>query len=172
MLTLLGYSVEEWLTTPNFWLSIVHPEDKERAALDAAETFASRKARTNRFRWIVKDGKVIWVEVKLIAVRDEAGSPTGMRGVAMDISELRQSEELRASPSTANGFASGYKPCVCVKDFITRNSSTVCRSIGEKSRCDTRPYLNADETILDLSASAGLDTRLNGTHARIPQIKD
>ncbi len=28
--------------------------------------------------------------------------------------------------------------------------------------------LNADETILDLSASAGLDTRLNGTHARIP----
>jgi PAS domain S-box-containing protein len=97
MLTLLGYSVEEWLTTPNFWLSIVHPEDKERAALDAAETFASRKARTNRFRWIVKDGKVIWVEVKLIAVRDEAGSPSGMRGVAMDISERRQSEELRAS---------------------------------------------------------------------------
>ncbi len=25
---MLGYTVEEWLTTPNFWLSIVHPEDK------------------------------------------------------------------------------------------------------------------------------------------------
>jgi DNA-binding NarL/FixJ family response regulator len=29
---MLGYSVQQWLSTPNFWLSIVHPDDKERAA--------------------------------------------------------------------------------------------------------------------------------------------
>jgi PAS domain-containing protein len=32
---MLGYTVEEWLRTPNFWLSIVHPEDRERAAREA-----------------------------------------------------------------------------------------------------------------------------------------
>src|SRR5205085_3640609 len=29
---LLGYTVEEWLSVPNFWLSIVHPEDRDAAA--------------------------------------------------------------------------------------------------------------------------------------------
>src|ERR671939_694185 len=28
--TMLGYRVQEWLSSPNFWLSIVHPDDKER----------------------------------------------------------------------------------------------------------------------------------------------
>jgi PAS domain S-box-containing protein len=89
---MLGYSVEEWLATPNFWLSIVHPEDKEIAVRSAAETFASRKTGTNRFRWMAKDGRAIWVEAQSIAILDEAGNPIGMRGVTMDISERKQKE--------------------------------------------------------------------------------
>jgi integral membrane sensor domain MASE1 len=53
---MLGYSPEEWLSTPNFWLTIVHPDDKERAAAEAAEIFASGKGGTSRFRWMHKDG--------------------------------------------------------------------------------------------------------------------
>ena len=60
--TMLGYKVDEWLATPNFWLSIVHPEDRERTAREAAEGFASRKGRTMAFRWVAKDGRAIWVE--------------------------------------------------------------------------------------------------------------
>src|SRR6185503_5351639 len=37
---MLGYSQQEWLSTPNFWLTIVHPDDKERAAREAAAIFA------------------------------------------------------------------------------------------------------------------------------------
>ncbi|MEP6924927.1 MAG: PAS domain S-box protein, partial [Pyrinomonadaceae bacterium] len=33
--TMLGYSVEEWLSTPNFWFNIVHPDDQEKAARTA-----------------------------------------------------------------------------------------------------------------------------------------
>jgi PAS domain-containing protein len=51
--TMLGYSVEEWLSTANFWLSIVHPEDRERAAAAAATAFASGTPHVNRFRWKV-----------------------------------------------------------------------------------------------------------------------
>jgi PAS domain S-box-containing protein len=90
--TMLGYSVEEWLATPNFWLTIVHPEDKESAIQNAAETFTSRKTGTNRFRWIAKDGRVIWVESQSVAICDEDGNPVGMRGVTMDISERKQKE--------------------------------------------------------------------------------
>ncbi|HEY8559535.1 MAG TPA: PAS domain S-box protein [Pyrinomonadaceae bacterium] len=90
---MLGYSVEEWLATPNFWLSIVHPEDKEIAVRSAAQTFASREAGSNRFRWIAKDGRIIWVESQSIAIQDESGRSVGMRGVTMDITRHKQKED-------------------------------------------------------------------------------
>jgi hypothetical protein len=109
---MLGYSVEEWLATPNFWLSIVHPEDKESALQSAAETFAGRTAGTNRFRWMAKNGKAIWVESHSVAIRDEAGDAVGMRGVTMDISETKQqeiNEKFLAEASTTLASSLDYE---------------------------------------------------------------
>ena len=92
--TMLGYTVEEWLSTPNFWLTIVHPEDKEKAAEAAAKKFRSGEKGSSRFRWVAKDGRVIWVEAQSVVIADEAGNPVGMRGVTMDITERRQKEEI------------------------------------------------------------------------------
>ena len=89
---MLGYTVEEWLSTPNFWLTIVHEDDKQKAAADALATFKSRKNGINRFRWVAKDGKVIWVESQSTVICDEQGNPVGMRGVTMDISARKQKE--------------------------------------------------------------------------------
>ncbi|HJP94597.1 MAG TPA: MASE1 domain-containing protein [Pyrinomonadaceae bacterium] len=92
---MLGYSEQEWLSTPNFWLSIVHPEDRERAAAEAAAIFASGKGGTVRFRLMHKDGREIWVETRSIVVCDESG-PIGMRGVTMDITPAVKIETERA----------------------------------------------------------------------------
>ncbi|HWW74889.1 MAG TPA: PAS domain S-box protein, partial [Pyrinomonadaceae bacterium] len=46
---MLGYTVEEWLSTPNFWLSIVHPEDRERAGAEARAIFESGDGGTSEF---------------------------------------------------------------------------------------------------------------------------
>jgi PAS domain S-box-containing protein len=92
---LLGYSQGEWLSTPNFWLTIVHPEDKERAAREAAAIFESRKGGTSRFRWLRKDGSEVWVEAQSVVVCDETG-PIGMRGVTMDITAGVRAELERA----------------------------------------------------------------------------
>ena len=40
---MLGYSRKDWLGTPNFWLSIVHPDDKARAASKARMTYDFRQ---------------------------------------------------------------------------------------------------------------------------------
>lgn len=89
---MLGYSINEWLSTPNFWLTIVHPEDKGKAAAEALATFRSGKQGVNRFRWVAKDGKVIWVESHSTVILDEQGNPVGMRGVTMDITGRKQKE--------------------------------------------------------------------------------
>ena len=95
---MLGYSQSEWLSTPNFWLSIVHPDDRERAAREAAAIYASQKGGTSRFRWLHKNGSEIWVEAHVVVVCNASG-PIGMRGVTMDMTaavraELDRSELL------------------------------------------------------------------------------
>ncbi|HKU72579.1 MAG TPA: MASE1 domain-containing protein [Pyrinomonadaceae bacterium] len=93
--TMLGYSREEWLSTPNFWLSIVHPDDKDRAAAEAAAIFASGKGGSSRFRWLHKNGREVWVEAQSIVVCD-GNEPVGMRGVTMDITAAVHAEIERA----------------------------------------------------------------------------
>lgn len=92
---MLGYSQQEWLSTPNFWLTIVHPDDKERAAREAAAIFASGKGGSSRFRWLHKNGREVWVEAQSVVVCDETG-PLGMRGVTMDITAAVKAEIERA----------------------------------------------------------------------------
>jgi PAS domain S-box-containing protein len=92
---MLGYSRQEWLSKPNFWLQVVHPDDRERAAAEAAAIFASGKGGTSRFRWMHKDGHEVWVEARSIVVCDESG-PIGMRGVTTDITAAVRAEIERA----------------------------------------------------------------------------
>ncbi|HEU5102267.1 MAG TPA: PAS domain S-box protein, partial [Roseiflexaceae bacterium] len=96
--TMLGYSVQEWLKTPNFWLTIVHPDDQERAAAEAAAIFAGGKDGTSEFRWLTRDGQALWVEAHSAVIADAEGNPIGMRGVTMDITERKLAEQaVRAS---------------------------------------------------------------------------
>lgn len=90
---MLGYSVHEWLSEPNFWLKIVHPEDKERAAREAAAIFKSKGSGVSTFRWLRKDGRPLWVEARSIVMLDEENQPVGMRGVTFDVSERKQAED-------------------------------------------------------------------------------
>jgi PAS domain S-box-containing protein len=91
--SMLGYMVEEWLSTPQFWLSIVHPDDRERAARSAADHFAGGKSDNRlEFRWVAKDGHYLWVEARYTVVLDDQGRPIGLRGVNMDITERKNAE--------------------------------------------------------------------------------
>jgi PAS domain S-box-containing protein len=104
---MLGYSTDEWLSTPNFWLSIVHPDDAGRAAEEAAAIFATRKGGTSRFRWLAKDGRAVWVEAQSVVVCDDSENPIGMRGVTMDITERKRAEDAQRFLAEASGLLAG-----------------------------------------------------------------
>ncbi|HEY0083160.1 MAG TPA: ATP-binding protein, partial [Pyrinomonadaceae bacterium] len=106
------YTVEEWLATPNFWLAIVHPEDRERAGREAAAIFASGRVGTSRFRWVAKDGRAVWVEAQSSVILEDEGRPVGLRGVTMDISERMRheaNEHFLAEASTALSSSLDYQ---------------------------------------------------------------
>jgi PAS domain S-box-containing protein len=114
---LTGYTTEEWLSTPNFWLTIVHPDDRERAAAESAAIFNSKKGGRNEFRWVAKDGRVIWVEAQSTVILDESGEPVGMRGVTMDITVRKEAEEaVRAAEAQLNIVADAVPALISYVD--------------------------------------------------------
>ncbi len=103
---LLGYPLHQWLR-PGFWRSIVHPAD-----LDAAEAYCDVQTKLGNdhsldYRVISADGRTLWIRdiVTLIAY----GQDPVMRGLMIDITEAKQTEEaLRQSEEK---FASVFAQC-------------------------------------------------------------
>jgi PAS domain S-box-containing protein len=90
---MLGYSVEECKARPDFWLTVIHEEDREQSARIVAAILAGGKGGIQRFRCLTKDGRTLWVEAHLITICDETGKAVGLRGVAMDITGRKLAEE-------------------------------------------------------------------------------
>ena len=89
---MLGYSVDEWLSSPDFVSSILLEEDRENANREIAEVISSGKECVLRFRCMAKDGRLLWVETHVAPMRDEAGKTVGLRGVTLDITERKRDE--------------------------------------------------------------------------------
>ncbi len=89
----LGYSREEWLEDPVRWYERIHPNDKQRWSLEAAEMFLSGKPLRSAYRVIARDGRVIWFHCDARMMRGEDGRPWCIHGVAFDISDIKRIEE-------------------------------------------------------------------------------
>jgi PAS domain S-box-containing protein len=89
---MLGYPEERFLGTTGFGLSLMPEEDRERVERETSEILGAGTSGVVQFRWQTKEGLVLWVESHLTAIRDENGTPVGLRGVTMNISERRQAE--------------------------------------------------------------------------------
>jgi formate hydrogenlyase transcriptional activator len=97
---MLGYTAEEFISIPGFGVNLVHEEDRERVIRDGATL--ARKGGSIQFRWIAKDGRVVWAEAHLAPILDEVGTPIGMRGVTLDITEHKMAEQARRQSEERN----------------------------------------------------------------------
>ena len=94
---LLGYSPEDWISKPDLCVDIVHPDDSARMwkQLDEAE---ARGRFACDYRYIAKDGRVVWVRDEAVLLKNEAGGPSVWQGVMLDITAQKEAEEaLRQS---------------------------------------------------------------------------
>ncbi|HEX6187539.1 MAG TPA: PAS domain S-box protein [Pyrinomonadaceae bacterium] len=169
--SLLGYTVDEWLSTPNFWLTIVHPDDKEQAGAGAAEAYASGQPKTLVFRWLTKDGRSVWVESSFVVIKDDQGHPVGLRGVNTDISERKRAEALEARRAIHALFRADVSAALADSKAPLPDTLKFCAEamVRHLNAAFARIWtFNAEESVLELQASAGLYTHTHGAHARVP----
>src|SRR3990170_8409814 len=87
-----GYTVDEWLKTPNIWERTIHPDDREMVISAYVEADRQKRNITLEYRIIHKDGSVRWVEDRLSRELDRFKNVVTLNGVMYDITERRQAE--------------------------------------------------------------------------------
>ncbi|MDP2133258.1 MAG: PAS domain S-box protein [Sulfuritalea sp.] len=88
---LLGYPVEEW-RRPGFWISCLHPDDREWVAEYALSSTRRMAGYDLEYRFIARDGRMVWLH-DIVTVVAENGAPRWLRGIMVDITRRRQAEE-------------------------------------------------------------------------------
>jgi PAS domain S-box-containing protein len=94
--SILGFTQEEWLNDPVRWYQQIHPDDKARWSVEAADLFLLGEPLKSLYRVISRDGRVVWFHCEAKMVRNNDGRPWFIHGVAFDISELKRAEEALA----------------------------------------------------------------------------
>jgi PAS domain S-box-containing protein len=91
---ILGYPVESWLHTPNFWANhLIHPDDRKAAINNCLTAIANRNDHELEYRAVAADGRTVWLRDTVRVITDIAGKPIRLRGVMIDITKSREAEE-------------------------------------------------------------------------------
>ncbi|MGA2230403.1 MAG: ATP-binding protein, partial [Tepidisphaeraceae bacterium] len=103
--SLLGFTQDEWLENPFLWFRQLHPEDRDRWCSEFARTCATGAHFRAEYRLLARDGRVVWIQGECQVIRDEAGRPAYLQGIAFDISHIKQAalhqEEKLAAESAS-----------------------------------------------------------------------
>lgn len=92
---LLGYTTEEWMSTPDFCLQLVHEADRERVRHELQEILSQTNPGLLQFRWIAKGDRTVWMKAQLVPIVDETGVIVGSKGVTVDVTEQHEAELAR-----------------------------------------------------------------------------
>jgi two-component system sensor histidine kinase/response regulator len=97
---LLGFPVEDWLSTPAFWRDHVHPDDLGFALTACAAAIADGQAHRFEHRMIAADGRPLWFGTSVRVVPSVGGSDE-LVGVMTDISDRKAAQERAEDASRA-----------------------------------------------------------------------
>ena len=89
---LLGYPLRRWYQEPDFWVTHLHPDDRERAASHCREAAERCLPHEFEYRMLAADGRVVWLR-DIVTVLAESGRPYRLRGIMVDITEQRRTRE-------------------------------------------------------------------------------
>src|SRR5918998_1265533 len=90
--SILGYTPEEYTSDPEFWKSIVHPDDRQRVLADDERTGGTGVPFDLDYRMLAKDGRAVWIRESGTLARTKGDGTQVWHGVMFDISEIKRVE--------------------------------------------------------------------------------
>ena len=89
---ILGYNPEEIINDPEFWISNIHPEDREIIQVNLSKVFKNENLGFV-YRFKSKNGIYHWIRDEIKLISDKKGKPLECIGTWADITVNKQIEE-------------------------------------------------------------------------------
>jgi PAS domain S-box-containing protein len=89
---LTGFTPEEWESDDFIWEDHIFVEDKERIIQADKRTHEDGGRFKEEYRFIRKDGRMIWIKEDTNLVRDKDGKPLYWQGILIDLTKEKENE--------------------------------------------------------------------------------
>ena len=135
--------LENWYANANFWIDVIHPDDKERIAKESEALFTTGQNNLE-YRIVTPDGKVKWIYSKAKLLNNENGIPYLMTGISGDITDRKLAEIELLNYKTAID-SSAIVSITDTKGFITYANDKFC----EVSKYSLQELIGANHNIIN-----------------------
>ena len=90
---MLGYSIDEWLSEPDFFCNRLHASDQSRVMEYCRGATLRKENHEIEYRFLHANGEEIWLR-DLVTVVVEHDQPVKLCGVTFDITQIKQAEKV------------------------------------------------------------------------------
>jgi PAS domain S-box-containing protein len=157
---ILGYPVKGWLKDPAFWVSHLHPEDRERTVALTAKATLEQRNHELEYRMVAADGRIVWLH-EIVNVIVENGVTIELVGVSGDITARKRTEE---SMALFRKLIDGSNDAIEVLDPLTLRfldiNEKACVDLGYPRQEMLSMTVYDIDPLLDPSLHTRLDQRL------------
>ncbi len=167
---IFGYEPDEVEVTNELFFERVHPEDRQKIVDSVAKAIADKEPYSIEHRVIRQDGTEIIVLEHAEITFDERGRPITMIGAVQDITERKKAADELGARTRQNLLAAEIG-AVLVQDKDLRSLLQLCTEaiVKHLDAAFARIWtLNKKDNVLELQASAGMYTHINGAYGRVP----
>ena len=168
--SLLGYGPDELCSDAALFERIVHPDDRDRVAMEVASAAEEGEVLRSDYRLIARTGRVVRVQDEAVLVRDGDGEPAYVQGRLVDLSERERFDAERERLLLAEREASAESVRRQRRlDVLTKagdvlgSSSDVVSSLRRVSDLVARDF--ADWCVIDLVDETGAVARVAASHS-------
>jgi PAS domain S-box-containing protein len=162
--SLLGYSPEEWLGTPDMWFQLVHPDDVDRVRTIIESALATKQPFQLECRLLARDGHYVWIQDQAALMRDEMGVDQYWQGFMVDITDRKLTEaELRAAKEAAEEASRVKSVLLSMASHELRTPLTIITGYVELLAASTGALGSEEREFLEViqTSTTSLTTLIN-----------
>ena len=89
---LTGFTPDEWMSDSFLWEDHIFIEDRERILGADKRTHTDGGGFDEEYRFVRKDGRVIWIKEDTNLIRDKDGNPLYWQGILIDLTKEKENQ--------------------------------------------------------------------------------
>ncbi len=149
------------------WLELVHPDHRDATLQRWLQSATTGTAYEDEYQLRRADGQYRWIQSVGEPFLDTEGRIANWYGLVFDIEDRKRAEDAQARQAGVRADVSAaFSKSTHLGEILRGCTEAIVRHLDAAF---ARIWmLNNDEGMLELQASAGMYTRLDGSYSRIP----